>query len=102
MTKAEIEMVDTIETVVLKAERLCVVADVLFDRYFDAPEPSETWLAMTNKFHAELLNVVLDYAIEIKETLKKVVDDAHNYDNKKAAQCTTTETAKGKNSTPKL
>lgn len=96
MTKAEIEMVDTIETVVFKADRLLVVADVLFDRYFDAPEPSGNWLAMTNKFHAELLNVVLDYAIEIKETLKKVVDDAHNDDNKKAAQCTTTETAKEK------
>ena len=96
MTKAEIEMVDTIETVVLKAERLCVVADVLFSRYFDDPKPSENWLAMTNKFHAELLNVVLDYAVEIKETLKKVVDDVLDDGSKKAAQCTTTETAQGK------
>ena len=102
MTRAEIEMIDTIETVVFKADRLLVVADVLFDRYFDAPEPSGNWLAMTNKFHAELLNVVLDYAAEIKETLEKVVADVLDDGSKKAVQCTTTETAHEKISTPKL
>ena len=89
------ELINTIEKVELKVERLYTVADTLYDRYFGAQKLNGIWLEETNKYHAALLNVVLDYASEIKKTLEEALEGFYE-DNKKAAQRTTTETAQGK------
>ena len=89
------ETVNAIEKTKLNVECLRAVVGTVIEDCFSENDPDPIYLTARNHSNSLLMTVALDYICRIEEELETIISSAYE-EKRKAAQCTTTETAKEK------